>query len=523
MAEGYTVGISAGLWEIKRGYELLGIPKKIEWALTNGVPYTEVPLDSITEFNEPDLKKKVEKATSLGIKFGIHGESYATTSLDSMPLASALEVDYGRAHERLLQTIEGSGKIGALYVNMHTTESTPFILLETKLEVSRILDFFGRPLEKFLNENPDIFDWAIRQSFIMEGLRHGTNIRSEEQVYEEMVVRYKESLGEKQSPDQKQLAEIRKQAEKQYIKSLKDLLTLNARSPELQYGIEKVAYYCVAKWMMKHKDDLWMKIVGKDIKDDDLHKTSEILKWVPAVAAKYIWGHFMMDQCPGKSEYKDPKPLLAKYKMYWTFETPMTTKGYEGYMRLSQIHHIYALVTSIKSDWIMFTLDMEHVMGNNLDPTDQIAKLPPRAGERLLVMHLTVPHPMNPSHLPIQFASEAQYYIYQRLYELRQKGFTKGYLLYERGSEEVKESVVVIRMMKEFLEKNVLPKDLPPRFFGMPTEGVEFDRQMVAISEHAFEPLKGMMSIPEEEHGFFGQHAVEKKGKGEQWKKEQYR
>ena len=64
--EGYTIGISSGIWGVKKEQGLLGIPKKIEHvATTAGTTFTEVALDSMTEFAEPDLKKKVEKAVDL--------------------------------------------------------------------------------------------------------------------------------------------------------------------------------------------------------------------------------------------------------------------------------------------------------------------------------------------------------------------------------------------------------------------------------------------------------------------------
>jgi len=315
---------------------------------------------------------------------------------------------------------------------------------------------------------------------------------------------------------------MKKSAEQEFEDFKKFVIKHIVYNPDHQYGIERAAYLCVAKWMMDNKDPLWERIVGKKLSDKDLVNKANAQQWVPAVAAKYVWGHFMQDKCSKDTGFKDPRPLLEKYQVLWTFETPMTTQGYEGHMRLSQLPHIYQLVTSIDSDWIRFTIDMEHMLGNNLDPKDQIAKLPRRAGEKLLVIHLTVPHPLNPSHMPLQMASEAQYYIYQRLYELRQKGFEKGFFLFEIGKEGVQESIIVMRLIKEHLEKNVAPKDLPPEFFGIPPEGPDFERQLNVIREHVFDPIKGMLTVPEAEYTTLSKAAAEK-GKSEIWKKEQYK
>ncbi|MBR9682703.1 MAG: hypothetical protein GOV02_03425, partial [Candidatus Aenigmarchaeota archaeon] len=439
--KGYNIGVSSGLWSIEKKEGMLGIARKIEWVATSsGTTFTEVALDSMTEFSEPDLKEKVKRAVSLGMIFGMHGEAYATTGLDAMPLASALEADYARGHERLIQHIEGAGKIGAIYINMHTSESTPFILLEKRdLEVSKLVDFWGRPFKDFFEANPDIMEWASTIDSVMQYSNY--KMRTAEEIAKENILRHIQTHEGKQ-PDAKLIEEINKQAEKEAKELKKEIMKTIVYNPHHQYGIEKVAYLCIAKWMMKNNDPLWQKIVGKKFSDKELEKGHG---WVPAVAAKYIWGHFMQDLSK-ETPYKDPRPLLEKYKLFWSFETPMTTQGYEGHMRLSQLPHIYSLITSIDSEWIRFTVDMEHILGNNLDPEKQIKALPSRAAEKLLVVHLTVPHPLNPSHMPLQLASEAQYYIYQRLYELRQKGFKNGFFLFEIGKDGVKDSIHVMRL-----------------------------------------------------------------------------
>ena len=63
------------------------------------------------------------------------------------------------------------------------------------------------------------------------------------------------------------------------------------------------------------------------------------------------------------------------------------------------------------------------------------------------------------------------------------------------------------------------PKLLPLEFYGMKEHGPEIARQQLAIKEHALDPLKGTLLIPEEEYTFLSSEAV-KKGKGEEWRKE---
>jgi hypothetical protein len=165
------------------------------------------------------------------------------------------------------------------------------------------------------------------------------------------------------------------------------------------------------------------------------------------------------------------------------------------------------------------------MLGNNIDPQEEIEKLPSEAGKLVRVVHVTTPSPLNPSHMPVYMASEAQVYIYEMLWKLRKKGFKDGVILFERGGEEgqVKETVEVIRVIASHLEKDVEPKELPLEFFGMREGGPRYSRQIVAIREHALDPLKGMLQVPEEQYTLLGTKAREK-GKLEEWAKgEQYR
>ncbi|MBU5557752.1 MAG: hypothetical protein QW227_02300 [Candidatus Aenigmatarchaeota archaeon] len=511
----YTVGLSSGIWGAKRGVELLGIPRKIEWAATGGVTFVEVALESITEFEEPEIVEKVNRAKKLGLTFGIHGEAYAMGGHDNMPLASALEADYARAHDRLMLHIGGAQKIGAVYITIHSSESHPFILLGRELQPSRLVDFWGRKLDVFFKENPKILEWLIEQKFIKE-MRH---------VYyameHEFEVRAK--MAEAQKGAEIDIEKIRKEA---YMEGLKKYVISN----ELDYGIERIAYYAVAKYMQLNNDPIWMDIVGRKLTDDELFNEHKSNIWVPAVAAKYIWGHFRQDLCPSprtEAPFKEEnvKVLLERYKIYFCFETPMGSPGYEIYMRLAKLSHMYAMIKAIGSPWLGLTMDMEHMLGCAIKPEKDIEMLPWNGGAAVKIVHVTVPSPLNPSHLPLPLASDAQLYIYSRLWQLRQKGFKNGWLIFERGGEEgvVKESVLAMRQIAAFLEKDVPPDKLPEEFFGLKPMGPEVKMQEVKIREHALDPLKGVLAIPEEEYTFLSKAALEKGKKYEEWAKERYR
>ncbi|MBR9682288.1 MAG: hypothetical protein GOV02_01310, partial [Candidatus Aenigmarchaeota archaeon] len=103
-----------------------------------------------------------------------------------------------------------------------------------------------------------------------------------------------------------------------------------------------------------------------------------------------------------------------------------------------------------------------------------------------------------------------------------QKGFKNGFFLFEIGKDGVKDSIHVMRLIKEHLEKDIMPKELPAEFFGIPPQGPDYERQLNVIRDHVFDPIKGLLSVPEEEYTFLSKAAADK-GKAEIWKKEQYK
>lgn len=466
-------------------------------------------MESITEFDEPYIEDQVKKIKELGLKFGIHGET-AAGGMHTTPLDSALNDDYLRAHERLIQQVRGAGKIEAVYVVIHASESVPFILLGRELQATRLVDIWGRRLDKFLDENRDVLDWAIDFDPIMEGRHVNQEIRiTTNEELEKFRKAHKKDPTEDES---KELLKIIKE------KALKSFVFSN----DLEYGAERIAYGVIGKWMELRRDPLWSSIVGNKKLDEKFFE-EEFTKWVPAVAAKYIWGHFHPKET---SRYPDPKPILEKNRVIWAFEPEMTHRGgYEKHMRIMRIPHLYQLVNSIGSNWTTVAIDFEHLLSGGFDPKKEIADLPYGAGEKIKIVHVGWPTPHAPAHIPIYLGSDAQQYLYERLFELRQKGFKTGWIIFERGGGEdpVKESVISLRKIVEFLEKDVLPKELPLDFYGMKPQGPELSRQEVTIRDHAMDPLRGMLLIPEEEYTFLSSEALKKGKRPEEWKKEEFR
>ncbi len=511
----YTIGISSGMFMTAGEGEketYLTIPRKIFYGGVKGVNFTQLDLESITEFKEPGLQEGVKQIKAMGMSFGVHAESYAMGGAErpiSM-LDSAIETEYQNAHLRLKEHINGAGEIGAVYLLSHTSETTPFIRLPMHLQPTRLVDPWGRPLKKLLEENKKLAEWAV--DAIEKDIITTTHLSGYVKWHFEEKLRKLEM--EKKEPTKEQIEEFRKESRRE---GLLDLVS----SQDLEYGAERLAYYIIAKWMQMEKHPLWMAIVGKILKDDELQSTANKpdMSWVPAVSCMYIAGHFN----PKSSEYEDPKKLLDKYNLIFIFETPMAGHGIEGLMRLTKPVHIYHLAKAIGSDKIRVAIDAEHMLGSNLEPIKEVQALPYGGGEKVHIVHLGFPTPHQPAHMPIHVGSDAHVYLYKMLFELRKKGFKDGILLFERAGEQtIQQSVIAIRLMVEQLEKDTPPDELPPEFFGVRKDSPELVRQEVVMREHALDPLKGLLTVPEEEHGFLGRAALEK-GKGEEWRKEKYK
>jgi hypothetical protein len=326
------------------------------------------------------------------------------------------------------------------------------------------------------------------------------------------------------------------------------------QSRHLLYGPERWAYYFIAKWMEENKDILWEKIVDVSIKfyarmegktvekwladkkidpkklsieDDNFRMCYEL--WVPAVSAKYILGHFF----PTRSEYEDPKKHLDEKEMIFALEPPMGGRGIEEWLRLANPCQYYFLVEEMnrRAGKIIFAvaMDFEHMLSLRIDPEIVIELLPKDGGKHVRVIHAGWPSTLAPAHLAIEVGSDQQKYLYEMYYKLRQKGFGKEndvYIIFERGGpESFQQSIIALQLIIECLEKDVPPEKLMehPEFFGIDIKQVaSIERQKTVIREHAFEPLRGLIVVPEEAHTFLGRAAVEK-GKAEEWRRERYR
>jgi hypothetical protein len=303
---------------------------------------------------------------------------------------------------------------------------------------------------------------------------------------------------------------------------------------------------------------------------------------VSLVAARYVLGHFMeknreefvaeekrkLEKAFSKDKIKEIEenflkktPLEKldilnnlierkgkKRRLTIVFENPEISRaGEEGLQRIIHAVDIYKMVKAAElitnKVYLGMVFDAEHYLHNNLDPILEARSLQAEAkdaGKFLLVFHVGAPKPYHPAHQPIDIGSDAQYWIYKYAYELKKAGFGvkfedkeyEGIFIFERGgarggqypAQFIGQSAAALRIIIEYLEKNVPPENLPPEFFGISSrEILSEDRQLMIIKEHFFDPLKGLLQVPEEEYTFLGAKAIEKGKRPEEWKREELR
>jgi len=585
----FTVGVSSGIFGAAAEAERMqyaGLSRKAQYCITKGVEFVQIDLESVSEFKEPDLKKSMEKVKQMNVSFGIHSETRAF-GVEAAELDSAIETDYKLGHERLFEILNKSGEIGSNYVLIHSSESEPFPILERTLQPSYLVDYSGRGFRDFLNlkENQHLIDWVLggkveeipekifekwkekKKELKEEDLKE--IVKSQDFIWREVIgvslpdaIRRRiedivESLEMERGESLEKLPED--VVEKFFYPRIKRRIEISVhdfrdgfldylQSRSLHYGPERTAYFITAKWMEDQHDPLWHNIVESTIEYfakstgmtkeewlrkegiekksiDDANFRDRTYLWVPAVSAKYIYGHLTTEK------YSDFKKTIKEHKMPLILETPMAGRGREEWLRLPNPIQMYWLAKEVNTqagfECLGIAMDFEHMLSIKLDPELVIDCMPEDGGKFVRVIHAGWPSPLAPAHIPIPIGSEQQLYLYKLLFKLAKKGFGKGeenfYIVFERGGgpDPIQQSIIALREIVKYLEKDVPPEKLGPEFYGVETKGfLSPERQKAIISEHALDPLKGLIIAPEEEYTFLGKAATEK-GAPEKWKKEE--
>ncbi len=315
-------------------------------------------------------------------------------------------------------------------------------------------------------------------------------------------------------------------------------------------GQESDAYLAVAHWLYKTKDPMWTYVVGEnrdpfqvakycDKKMGELNpKDIDFLKRVvTAVAGKYIEGHLKtkapqysvktFDRETGKVVYKSVYDFCDENNVIIYIETNMPAHGAEGELRIIRaIDHINICKAIDGGKRVNYCIDFEHLLTNLIDPikeAEELATKYPGSGKYITNLHVNAPRPLMGAHAPIEPMSMDMYSIYKFIYYLKKAGMDNSYIIWEMGSYGVRQSAIAFRNIIKALThkpKPIPPDELPPEFFGIDKS---FEaRQFTAIRRHAYDPLRGLLHIPEEEWTLLSKAATEK-GKGREWEMRKYR
>jgi hypothetical protein len=267
------------------------------------------------------------------------------------------------------------------------------------------------------------------------------------------------------------------------------------------------------------------------------------------VAAKYLQGHlkrmfeWMQDEKKGllsEDWIAHPKLKDVAKNLIIAIESPDARDAqHAGLHTLWETRQIYTAVKVIRNelakaglpgDRVWMLADFEHVATQGVDPVvdlEKVVEVAPDLGKYCISIHANAPNPMH-AHETLELGDVR---VYKFLYYLRQTGFGKNgdvYVIYERGGGEdpFMRSVEALRLMLKFVQKDIHPDKLKdyPEFWGYKgaVAGDE-TRQLQIIREHAYEPLRDLMEMPDEEFGMLSRTIMARGKRPEQWKKAEFR
>jgi hypothetical protein len=291
------------------------------------------------------------------------------------------------------------------------------------------------------------------------------------------------------------------------------------------------------KQKFNYEDKYWLDNAWDESQRNNDRKFKEF--FYGTIGAKFLEGHVemilkWMDEVLIPKELKGKEKLIEIAKnLQITFETPdARDPTHAGLFVLWNQRQIYIAVKNIrkrfKTSRIWMLVDFEHMATQGVDPIldmEDIMKKVPDFGNYVLGLHANAPNPGH-AHIPLELGDVR---VYKLLWMLSKTGFKMdpagkektAYVVYERGGgdDPFKQSIDTLRLVLKYIEQGVHPDKLPPEFFGMKgAVAGSMVRQEQIIRDHAWEPLKDLLEMPEEEWGLLSSTAV-RKGKAKEWEK----
>ncbi len=559
----YTVGISTGFWRVARDPALLGLAQKIGGlGATGGIRFVQIDLETVAEFHEPEVKEQIRRMKEkLDMKFvGLHGEIGEMMALDS-----AEKRIWDQTHIRLCQTVKYAAEMGFFFVNIHLSNKQLISFTEAQHRTQGyfypVVSPYGKGMQDIIRDTPKAYDEVKKR--MPRTLSQSTTFNEEverlrQKKYQELPNEVEQEYRRELSKYPEITEEQKKSLKQEIERKLKTLVEQEIRSEistdEFQFNVwlklkdsesekyqlddgEWGAFHVVAKWMKEKGDPFWSTIAEGKEPTELYYEDEGENKFCAAVASKYIEGHMTLKNHPANRRFLNGmsiKEWCEAKKLYMLLENPESGEGAEGLYRLFHPLHFYQTIKKINSPYIKITIDFEHMVSQQLDPDEVLPGLPGDFGNVVLLFHLGQPVPYGgTAHIPVSRGSLAQEQIYRWLYWMKKKGWKDGYIMFERGGgrtgkgalpqEVFEDTVTALRWIVTFLDRDVKPEDLPPEFYGISLQNEPvFARQLVAMREHAWDPLEGLLSVPEEKHTFLGKTAVDK-GKAQEWEKRKFR
>ncbi len=192
---------------------------------------------------------------------------------------------------------------------------------------------------------------------------------------------------------------------------------------------------------------------------------------------------------------------------------------------------IKAIRKELKPEWAkraMMIMDFEQLATQAVDSlveANELAEKEDDWGEYVISVHANHPNPLH-AHAPLELGDEL---LYKLMWNLRKTGLGKKhrtFLIFERGGgdDPFKQSVDTLRLIARYLEMDMKPEQLPEEFFGFKGNVAGgYERQVKIIRDHAWEPLKDLLMIPDQDWTFLSSEALKKGKKPEQFKRGEFR
>ncbi len=565
---GFKVGTTTGLYSIGGDVQLASAVKKVAYALTRGTDVIEIAGDVPHEINYTEGKEIRYIAEKQGLELFFHGSL-------TVRMESADRETWREAQEHIEKSIRSAVFGGMKYVNFHACLypwPELFTYAETKLRIAMV-EFYGNFISTLM-KGDDEANTKLRKWFVDRFWQDYDSV-----ILDETAIREINEMAYKLRESGKSAEEISKEIEKLIKKEIEKALYEGRPWRIEEYGNEVEAYKILAHWLFFKKDALWVKIselYSSEIGDVDYTKDGKngTKTWIEekfeeakvkggkfekmfkeffysVVAAKFLEGHiisafeFIKNKLPKEIEEmkiveKEDKEQLKNFakNLKITIEIPdARSPSQAGLYPLWRPKQIYVVVKNLSerlkeigleefSNKIFMLMDWEHLATHGVDPLEEVREFTEKfsdTGKYILSIHANYPSPLH-SHRPIEIGDIT---IYKLLWMLRKTGLGKYhtvYLIFERGGgdDPFKNSITALKIMAEHLEKDVPPEKLPPSFFGISIgEIASEERQLAIIREHARDPLKGLLAVPEEEYGVISRAAIEKGIPPEKFKKEE--